>query len=140
MGDEQITGLLISLLFAGQHTSCITSTWTSLFIANDPSIMQRIFEEQDQILGRKDDLAYEHLTDMGLLHDSMREALRLCPPLILLIRLAMVDIPVKTAEKTYIIPKGDMVAISPSVGMRLGSVFKDPDKFDPDRFGEGREE
>jgi len=138
--DEQITGLLISLLFAGQHTSCITSTWTALFIANDPSIIQRIFEEQDQILERKEDLTYEHLTDMGLLHDSMREALRLCPPLILLIRLAMVDIPVKTAEKTYIIPKGDMVGISPSVGMRLESTFKNPEKFDPDRFGEGREE
>merc|ERR1719343_1294791 len=52
----------------------------------------------------------------------------------------MVDIPVKTAEKTYIIPKGDMVGISPSVGMRLGEVFKDPDKFDPDRFAEGRDE
>jgi len=139
--DEQITGLLISLLFAGQHTSCITSTWTSLFIANDPKIMERIFQEQDQILGRKEDLTYEHISDMGLMHDSMREALRLCPPLILLIRLAMVDIPVKTSEnKTYVIPKGDMVGISPSVGMRLGEVFQNPDTFDPDRFGEGREE
>lgn len=30
--DEQIVGLLIALLFAGQHTSSITSTWTSLLI------------------------------------------------------------------------------------------------------------
>mmetsp|Transcript_4759 Transcript_4759/g.5267 ORF Transcript_4759/g.5267 Transcript_4759/m.5267 type:complete len:130 (-) Transcript_4759:179-568(-) len=53
----------------------------------------------------------------------------------------MVDIPVKTSEnKTYVIPKGDMVGISPSVGMRLGEVFQNPDTFDPDRFGEGREE
>lgn len=28
--DDQITGLLIALLFAGQHTSSITSTWTTL--------------------------------------------------------------------------------------------------------------
>lgn len=28
--DDQIVGLLIALLFAGQHTSSITSTWTSL--------------------------------------------------------------------------------------------------------------
>lgn len=28
--DDQITGLLIGTLFAGQHTSSITSTWTAL--------------------------------------------------------------------------------------------------------------
>lgn len=28
--DSQIVGLLIALLFAGQHTSSITSTWTTL--------------------------------------------------------------------------------------------------------------
>ena len=28
--DDQIVGLLIALLFAGQHTSSITSTWTTL--------------------------------------------------------------------------------------------------------------
>ncbi|KAI2510455.1 cytochrome P450-like protein [Fragilaria crotonensis] len=138
---EEVTGLLIALLFAGQHTSCITSTWTSLFIANDPSIMNRILAEQDKILGRGDEVTYDHLSDMQLLHDCMREALRLCPPLIMLIRLAMVDVPVHTKEgKDYLIPKGDMVAISPSVGMRLPEVFPDPDKFDPDRYGEGREE
>jgi sterol 14-demethylase len=138
---EEVTGLLIALLFAGQHTSCITSTWTSLFIANDPSIMKRINDEQDEILKRGEDLTYDNLSDMQLLHDSMREALRLCPPLIMLIRLAMVDVPVKTKEgNTYVIPKGDMVAISPSVGMRLPDVFPNPDKFDPDRFGDGREE
>ena len=143
---EQVTGLLIALLFAGQHTSCITSTWTSLFIANDPSIMKRIIDEQDAVLkGNKnkntDPLTYDNLSDMQLLHDCMREALRLCPPLILLIRLAMVDVPIRTKEgKNYVIPKGDMVAISPSVGMRLASVFPNPDAFDPDRFGPGREE
>ena len=28
--DDQVTGLLIALLFAGQHTSSITSTWSTL--------------------------------------------------------------------------------------------------------------
>jgi len=70
----------------------------------------------------------------------MKEALRLCPPLILLIRKAMKNVPVKAGGKSFTIPKGDMVLISPSVGMRLPDVFKDPDTFDPDRFGPGREE
>lgn len=141
--DEQVTGLLIALLFAGQHTSCITSTWTSLFILNNPEIMKRIVNEQMDIFGADPDAAVDYKKvneDMPLLHNSMKEALRLCPPLILLIRYAVKELKVKAAGKNYTIPKGDMVLISPSVGMRIPEVFKDPDAFDPDRFGPGREE
>ena len=30
--DEEICGLLIAALFAGQHTSSITTSWTGLFM------------------------------------------------------------------------------------------------------------
>jgi len=158
--DEQITGLLIALLFAGQHTSCITSTWTALFIANNRNIMNRIVAEQRTIFSpppsddsvdsaeskndeqkeNSQELDYDKIGQMGLLHDCIKESLRLCPPLILLIRLAMRDVKVKAKGRNYTIPKGDMVLISPSVGMRLAEVFRDPDVYDPDRFGPGREE
>jgi sterol 14-demethylase len=36
---EQITGLMVALLFAGQHTSSITSTWTMLHIIHNPEIL-----------------------------------------------------------------------------------------------------
>lgn len=140
--DEEVTGLLIALLFAGQHTSCITSTWTSLFIAFNKAFKNRIVAEQKAIFEEDESapLDFDKINNMQLLHDSMKEALRLCPPLILLIRKAMKDVSVKAGGKSYTIPKGDMVLISPSVGMRLPEVFKDPEKFDPDRFGPGREE
>lgn len=36
--DEEITGMLIAVLFAGQHTSSVTSTWTLLsMLANKVS-------------------------------------------------------------------------------------------------------
>jgi len=140
--DDEITGLLIALLFAGQHTSCITSTWTSLFIVHNKDILRRIVEEQKTALegDMSKPLDFDLINNMELLHDCMREALRLCPPLTLLIRYALRDIPVKAAGKSHTIPQGDMVFVSPTVGMRLPEVFADPDKFDPDRFGPGREE
>ena len=140
--DEHVTGLLIALLFAGQHTSCITSTWTSLFICFNKQIKNRIISEQKEVFD--DDLSgkcdFDKLNNMQLLHDSMKEALRLRPPLILLIRKAIKDLAVKAGGKKYTVPKGDMVLISPTVGMRLPDVFENPDEFDPDRFGPGREE
>jgi sterol 14-demethylase len=142
--DEQVTGLLIALLFAGQHTSCITSTWTALFILNNPSLIKRIVDEQEDVFAAMDANApvdYKMVNEeMPLLHNCMKEALRLCPPLILLIRYALQEVKVIANNKEFTIPKGDMVLISPSVGMRLPSVFPNPDKFDPDRFGPGREE
>lgn len=140
--DAEVTGLLIALLFAGQHTSCISSTWTLLFIANDPSIFSRVLEEQDRVLGndRSQTLSYDHVQEMEFLHNCMREALRLCPTFIMILRRAEVDIPVRVQDRQYVIPKGDFVCISPTVSMRLKTTFPDPDTFDPDRFAEPREE
>jgi sterol 14-demethylase len=140
--DEEVTGLLIALLFAGQHTSCISSTWTSLFIVFEKTFKNRIVAEQKAIFEGEEDapLDFDKINQMQLLHDCMKEALRLCPPLILLIRKAMKDVKVNAGGRDYTIPKDDMVLVSPSVGMRLPEVFTEPDKFDPDRFGPGREE
>lgn len=140
--DEHVTGLLIALLFAGQHTSCITSTWTSLFICFNKHIKNRIIAEQKEVFDGNfsGSCDYNKLSSMQLLHDSMKEALRLRPPLILLIRKAMKDLAVKAGGKKYTVPKGDTVLISPTVGMRVPEVFKNPNEFDPDRFGPGREE
>lgn len=149
LSDADVTGLLIALLFAGQHTSCITSTWTSMFIANHPDILKRVVAEQVDVFSKSDseELDYDKINQMEVLHNSMREALRLNPPLVLLMRKALRDIPVTVPvkhgsdEKTqYVIPKGDIVMVSPTIGMRLPHVFKEPEKFDPDRYSEGREE
>ena len=36
LSEEEITGMLIAVLFAGQHTSSITSTWTTLELFTHP--------------------------------------------------------------------------------------------------------
>jgi sterol 14-demethylase len=66
----------------------------------------------------------------------MREALRMYPPLICLMRY------VKKARKweNYTIPKGNVVVVSPSVTGRCADVYTNPDTFDPDRFAEPRKE
>lgn len=44
--DDQITGMLLGTLFAGQHTSSISSTWTILNLLHQPSLYARAMEEQ----------------------------------------------------------------------------------------------
>jgi len=149
--DDQIVGLLIALLFAGQHTSSITSTWTLLLLLHDQTgLTQRAAEEVAATVPEGAALTYEHVSKLDLLHNAVKEALRMHPPLIMLMRKAKVDVHVK-AEKPapdgrteWVIPKGDIVFTSPAVAGRLPHVFKEPDVFDPDRFVKaaqgGREE
>merc|ERR1712157_218116 len=139
ISDEEVTGLLIALLFAGQHTSCITSTWTALFIMNNPHVLEKVMKEQNDVLDGKD-CGYDTVNDMKYLHDCMREALRLCPPLCLLMRRVKKDVKVKANHTTFVIPKGDTVLVSPTVSMRLDTTFPEADTFCPERYGPGREE
>eukprot|EP00934_Nitzschia_sp_Nitz4_P003321 Nitzschia sp. Nitz4//scaffold169_size48518//7008//8556//NITZ4_007063-RA/size48518-snap-gene-0.57-mRNA-1//-1//CDS//3329538361//3311//frame0 len=139
--EEEVTGLLIALLFAGQHTSCTTSTWTLLHMLHNPEILARVVKEQDDLgASTKDTLELEDVQQMELLHNCMRESLRLCPTFIMLLRQCVADTSVTVDGKTFQIPKGDIVAVSPTVSMRMESTFKDPNKFDPDRYAAPREE
>eukprot|EP00894_Picocystis_sp_ML_P002806 jgi/Pico_ML_1/53323/g3892.t1 len=141
--DEEITGMLIAVLFAGQHTSSITSTWTGMrLIYNKERCMPPVVEEQRRIMAKHGDkLDYDILQEMDCLHRSVKEALRMNPPLIMLMRYVhkAYDVTTSTGE-TYHIPKGNIVSVSPTYAHRLPHVFEDPDVFDPDRFAAPREE
>ena len=141
--DDQITGLLIALLFAGQHTSSITSTWTSIFVANDPRIFSEVMKEQNAVLGANAataSLDFDAVSKMKYLDNCVKESLRMHPPLIMLMRMAMQDVETTYEGKTYIIPKGDIVVTSPAASGRMASVFKNPNAFEPERFGDERHE
>lgn len=141
--EDQIVGLLIALLFAGQHTSSITSTWTSMFMAHHPEILKKVLAEQQEILGDNNasvPLDFDSVGKMDYLQDCIKESLRMYPPLIMLMRQAMEDIETTHKGKTYVIPKGDIVITSPAVSSRLADVFKNPNNYEPERFGPERNE
>merc|ERR1719487_2328675 len=98
-----------------------------------PSLISRLLDEQRKVLATTGgQLTFEALSSMPLLDNCMKETLRLFPPLIILMRKAMVDVPIPGTD--YVIPKGDLACICPVVQNRLPEHFKDPEKFNPDRF------
>ncbi|CAL8469499.1 g9040 [Coccomyxa elongata] len=142
LSDEEITGMLIATLFAGQHTSSITSSWTGLTMIRDKAAWAAAEEEQRAVVQRRgEELSIDALNDMEVLGRNMTEALRLFPPLIMLLRAAKASFAVTTSTgKTFVIPKGHVVATSPAFAHRLPHVFRDPDSFEPERFVAPREE
>jgi len=136
MEDEHVVGMLVAALFGGQHTSNITSTWLLMMLhspdAKKINLLPRLLQEQKAALSKTDGkLTYEALCEMSLLRNCIKETLRMFPPLIILMRKALRDIP---HGDGLIIPKGDTVCIAPIVQNRLPDIFEEPDRFNPDRF------
>lgn len=131
LSDGEITGMLIGLLMAGQHTSSTTSAWFGYFVARDQHLQDNLFQEQLNVSGH--DLAfieYDQLKDMVVMERCLKETLRLRPPIMTLMRMA------KTPQriKGFVIPPGHQVCVSPTTNHRLGESWKDPEIFSPDRF------
>ncbi|CAK9144420.1 unnamed protein product [Ilex paraguariensis] len=122
--ESEVTGMLIAALFAGQHTSSITSIWTGAYLLRHKEYMTVVLDEQKNLMrkhGNKVD--YDLLSEMEVLYRSHS------------------DFSVTTNEgKEYDISKSHIVATSPAFANRLPHVYKDPDSYDPDRFSPGREE
>lgn len=140
--ESEVTGLLIAALFAGQHTSSITSTWTGAYLLSNKKYLSAVLDEQKNLMTKHgNNVDHDILSEMEVLYRCIKEALRLHPPLIMLLRSSHSDFSVKTREgKEYDIPKGHIVATSPAFANRLPHIYKDPDMYDPDRFAPGREE
>ncbi|PKA64362.1 Obtusifoliol 14-alpha demethylase [Apostasia shenzhenica] len=140
--ESEITGLLIAALFAGQHTSSITSTWTGAYLLKYNEYLSAAIDEQKKLMKKHGEvLDHDILSEMEVLYRCIKEALRLHPPLIILLRQSHSDFTVKTRDGAeYEIPKGHIVATSPAFANRLPYIYKDPDSYDPGRFAPGREE
>uniref|UniRef100_A0A8R7V2A6 Obtusifoliol 14-alpha demethylase n=2 Tax=Triticum urartu TaxID=4572 RepID=A0A8R7V2A6_TRIUA len=142
--ETEVVGMLVSALFAGQHTSSSTGTWTGarlLARANNKKLCAAV-QEQERIVARHGDrVDYEVLQEMDTLHRCIKEVLRLHPPAMMLLRHARRSFTVRTREgNEYEVTEGRTVASPLVIHNRLPHVFRDPEKYEPDRFGPGRGE
>ncbi len=151
LSDDQITGMLIGVLFAGQHTSSISSTWTVLNLLHHPELMKRALAEQTHVLKhalhtlKPTDVSgvdFDSVGKMSFLHNCMKESLRQYPPLIMLMRKALV--PLDVCGGKWRVPENHYVFVCPAVSMNLPKgehcSFTAPETFDPDRFSDERHE
>ena len=133
---DEITGMFISLMFAGHHTSSGTSSWTLIELLRHPDTYAEVTRELDELYADGQAVSFHALRQIPKLENVIKETLRLHPPLIILMRVAQGEFDVQG----YRIHAGDFVAASPAVSNRIPEDFPDPDSFDPDRYDKPREE
>jgi cytochrome P450 len=113
LGADQVHGML---------------TWTLQLLATNPDVEARWHEELDAT-GANDASA------LPLTVRILKEGLRLYPPVWVFFRGLEADYRLGA----YVIPKGDLVVLSPYFTQRDPTVWPDPLRFDPDRWAEGAE-
>ena len=129
LSDEEIAGMLIAMLMAGQHTSSTTSAWLILFLAENKSLQERVYSEQMSLCA--DGMSYEDIKSCELLERCVRETLRMRPPLMTLMRMCKVQ---QTVGE-FCIPVGHQVCVSPSINQQSEDVWSHPvTGFNPDRY------
>ena len=136
LSAHEITGMLIGTIFAGHHTTAGTAAWTLLELARRPEQMELVLNELDQHFGTDGEVTFQSLREIPVLENVIKEVLRLHPPLIFLIRKVMQDF----HFKGYTVKAGKYVCASPRVSHRIADTFPDPERFDPDRYSEARQE
>ncbi|MFC5731036.1 MULTISPECIES: cytochrome P450 [Nocardioides] len=142
MSADYITGIFISMMFAGHHTSSGTASWAMIELLRHPDVMADVVAELDALYGTGADgtgpveVSFQALRSIPVLESVLKETLRLHPPLIILMRLVQEEFELLGQR----IPPGTLIAASPRVSNRIEEDFPGADTFDPGRYIDPRQE
>lgn len=133
---SMVTGIFISMMFAGHHTTSTTASWMVIELLRNAGAFDRVTAEVDSFAATGEEVSYQVLREMPITEAALKETLRLHPPLILLLRVAKEDFTVEGVD----VREGQMVGASPWVSNRIEESFVDAERFDLDRYVEPRAE
>ena len=133
---DVITGMFISMMFAGHHTSSGTAAWTMIELLRHRDVLAQVTEELDELYADGSSVSFQALREIPVLEAALKETLRLHPPLILLLRVAKEDIEIGG----HLIPAATLVGATPKVSNMIPEDFPSPQSFDPGRYIDPRQE
>ncbi|HZA10898.1 cytochrome P450 [Mycobacterium sp.] len=126
--DNDIAHELVVFMAAGHDTTATTLTYALWALGHHPDIQNRVLAEVAELGDRQ--LTPDDVSSLGFTVQVLNEALRLCPPAPITVRLAMKDI----AVDGYRVPAGTLVVVGIYAMHRDPKLWTDPLTFDPDRF------
>ncbi|TRY86573.1 hypothetical protein DNTS_018573 [Danionella cerebrum] len=120
----------VTFFIAGQETTANQLSFAIMELGRNPEIYKRAKAEVDEVLGTKRDISFEDLGKFSYLSQVLKETLRLYPTAPGTNRWLHEDMVINGLK----VPAGCSILFSSYVSQRLEKFFKDPLKFDPERF------
>ncbi|XP_051951444.1 cholesterol 24-hydroxylase-like, partial [Xyrauchen texanus] len=127
---ELMLDIFVTFLIAGQETTANQLSFAIMELGRHPEIYKRAKAEVDEVLGTKRDISNEDIGKLTYLSQVLKETLRLYPSAPGTSRWLPEDMVINGLK----IPRGCAVTLSTYVSSRMDTFFKDPLKFDPERF------
>jgi cytochrome P450 len=132
--NEEVADQAHFLLFAAHDTTSSAITNTIYYLARNPEVKQKLYEECLSV--GKDHLEYDDLDLVPYMQQVFNEVQRIIPSVPLLPRRTIRE----TEMAGYKIPAHTMVYTMPRFTHNMEEYWSEPTKFDPDRFSPDRME
>uniref|UniRef100_A0A3P9BK81 Cytochrome P450, family 46, subfamily A, polypeptide 1, tandem duplicate 4 n=1 Tax=Maylandia zebra TaxID=106582 RepID=A0A3P9BK81_9CICH len=113
-----------------QETTANQLGFCIMALGRHPEILEKAKKEVDDVIGMKRDISYDDLGELVYLSQVLKETLRIYPPAPGTSRDVAEDMVIDDIH----IPGGFSVVFNSYVSGRLERFFKDPLRFDPERF------
>jgi cytochrome P450 len=128
--DKEIRDQVMTLMFAGHDTSTSTLTFMMHELARHPDVVEKLWEEQDSVLGGATPYIDKLEREMPYLDTVLDEVLRLYPPAWIGPRRAVRDF----EFNGHSVSRGAYVNYCSWASHRIPEVFPEPEAFIPERF------
>jgi cytochrome P450 len=129
MTDQQVRDEAMTIFLAGHETTANALTWTWYLLSGASEVRARLHEEIDRVLqGRLPAVA--DLPSLPFTEKIVTESMRLYPPAWLIGRRAIDPYPIGG----FVAPARSILVMSPFIVQRDARYYRDPDRFDPERW------
>ncbi|MGI9369326.1 MAG: cytochrome P450, partial [Ruegeria sp.] len=123
---EEMVDQVAIFFLAGHETSASALAWSLYLLALFPEWQEKLAAEASAL----DDQSFSVMSKLQLSRDVFREALRLYPPVPMMVREAACP----ESFRNRSVPKGSQIVISPWHLHRHERLWDRPDEFDPSRW------
>jgi len=124
---EEMVDQVAIFFLAGHETSASALAWALYLLATHPEAQEKVAAEAKTFMA---DPQFSRLSTLRFTRDVFREALRLYPPVPMMVR----ETKGPEQMRDRIAPKGAQVVLSPWHLHRHNRLWDNPDGFDPARF------
>jgi len=129
-GTEEMVDQVAIFFLAGHETSASALAWALYLLALHPEWQQRVAEEAAREID-PEKIYFSTIKRLKITRDVFREALRLYPPVPMMVREATRCEHFRDRE----VKPGSQIVLSPWHQHRHERIWDRPDAFDPARFG-----
>ncbi|XP_014284933.1 cytochrome P450 4C1 [Halyomorpha halys] len=131
--EQDIKDEVMTFMFEGHDTTTMALTFAVWLLGIHQNVQEELYREVSGILVGQEP-TMEDYQKMTYLERVLKETIRLYPSVPIVARMATQDVVLPSSG--YTIPKGAHLDIIILALQRREDLFKDPEKFDPDRYFE----